>query len=151
MRFLHRHIKLIAVGLACAAAGAGASAVAVAGASTGAAGKTGTGTKAQRRLGPRTLIRRTVQADLVVATRKGFVHVEVARGQVKSVSGDQLTLVEGTRKASYQTVTLTLPADTRVRDDHQKSTLSAVKAGQRALVIQAPSRALVIAHTPPTG
>lgn len=147
MQFVHRHIKVIAVGLACAAAGAGASAVAVAGAST-----TPTGTRAAHRgLGPRALVRRTVQGDLVLATRKGFVHVKVARGLVKSVSGNQLTLTEGTRKASYATVQLTLPARTRVRDNRQKATLSAVKPGQRALVVQAPKRALVIAHTPRKG
>lgn len=146
MRFLHRHIRVIAVGLTCAAAGAGLSAIATAGATT-----SGSGKAAHRGLGPRAIIRRTVQGDLVVATRKGFVHVKVARGLVKSVSGNQLTLAEGTRKASYGTVQLTLPARTRVRDNRQKATLSAVKPGQRAVVIQAPKRALVIAHTPRKG
>ena len=146
MRFLHKHIKLITVGAACAAAGAGASAVAVAGASP-----TTSQTTTHRRLAPRALIRRTVQGDLVVATRHGFVHVDVARGQVESVSGSRLTLLEGTRKASYRTVQLNLPSHTRVRDDRRKSTLSAVKPGQRAVVIQAPNRALVIARTPSEG
>jgi hypothetical protein len=146
MRFLHRHIKLITVGVVCAGLGAAGSAVAVAGAST-----PGAATAAHARLRPRALIRRTVAAQLVVATRQGFVKVNITRGQVKSVSGHQLTLAEGTRRSTYKTVTLTLPAQTRVRDNHQKATLSQVSAGQRALVIRGPHRALVIAHTPKSG
>ena len=144
-RFLHRHLKLIAVGLVSAGIGAGAGAIAVAGASTPQT------TSAHDRLGPRALIRRTVQGQLIVATKHGFVHINVVRGRVKSVSGQQLTLVVGTRKAAYRTVTVTLPAYTRVRDDHQLATLAQVKPGQRAMVIRAPHRALVIAHTPRTG
>ncbi len=136
----------MAVGLICAGLGAGASAIATAGASTPAQGQARHG-----RLGRRALMRRVVQGQLILATRHGFVRVRIARGQVKSVSGQVLTLIEGTRKASYRTVQLTLPANTRVRDDHQRSTLSQVKAGQRAIVIRAPKRTLVIAHTPPAG
>jgi hypothetical protein len=145
MRFLHTHIKLITVGVVCAGLGAGASAVAVAGASTPAP------TATHARLAPRALIRRTVAAQLVVATRQGFVRVNVMRGLVKSVSGNQLTLAEGTRRSTYKTVTITLPARTRVRDNRQRATLSQVSAGQRALIIRGPHRALVIAHTPSSG
>jgi hypothetical protein len=145
-RFLHRHLKLIAVGLVCAGIGAGAGAIAVAGAST-----PQTTTGAHHRVGLRALIRRTVEGQLIVATKHGFVHVNVVRGQVKSVSGQRLTLVVGTRKAAYRTVTVTLPAYTRVRDDHQLATLAQVKPGQRAMAIRAPHRALVFAHTPRTG
>jgi hypothetical protein len=143
MRFLHRHIKLLSIGLICAALGAGASAVATAGASTPTPR-----TAPHARLGPRALIRRTVSAQLVVATPRGFVKVDVARGKVESVAGNQLRLVEGTRRATYRTVTITLPANTRVRDNRQKATLSRLAPGQRALVIRGPHRALVIARTP---
>jgi hypothetical protein len=64
------------------------------------------------------------------------------------VNGQQLTITEGTAKASYKTVTLTIPAGARVRDNRQKASLSDVKAGQRVIVIQAPKRTLVIARTP---
>jgi kynureninase len=146
MRFLHRHIKLITVGVLCAGLGASASAVAVAGASTPASCSA-----LHAGLRPRALIRRTVSAQLIVATRNGFATVNITRGQVKAVSGHQLTLVEGTRRATYKTVTITLPAQTRVRDNHQKATLSQVSPGQRALVVRGPHRALVIAHTPNRG
>ena len=145
-RFLNRNLKLIVVGLACAAVGAGASAIAAAGAST-----SQSGSAAHHRTGPRGLIRRIVHRQFVVATPRGFVHVSVVRGQVKSVSGNQLTLVEGTRRATYKTVTITLPAGTRVRDNRQLATLSDVKPGQRAMVIRTPRRTLVFAHTPQAG
>lgn len=87
----------------------------------------------------------------MVATRRGFVHVSIMRGQVRSIAGHRLTLLLGTRRASYRTVTVNLPAHTHVRDNHQRSTLSQVKPGQRALVIRAPHRALVIAHAPRAG
>jgi hypothetical protein len=147
MKFIHTHMKLIMVGLLCAALGAGGSAVAVA----GAAGTPPTSAAAHARPRPRALIRRTVSAQLVVATRKGFVKVDVARGEVKSVSANQLTLAEGTRRATYKTVTLTLPPGTRVRDNRRPATLSQISPGQRALVIRGPHRALVIAHTPRAG
>lgn len=88
---------------------------------------------------------------MVVATPRGFVKVNVARGKVKSVAGHRLTLVEGTRRATYRTVTITLPAGTRVRDNRHKATLGQISPGQRALVIKGPNRALVIAHTPIAG
>lgn len=142
-RLLKLNLKLVTVGLVCAGLGAGAGVIATAGASTPTSHAA-----PHRRLAPRALIRRVVQGQLVVATRHGFVHVRIDRGQVKSVSGSQLTLLVGTRRATYRTVTLTLPARTRVRDNHQKATLAQVKPGQRAIVIQAPKRALVIAHSP---
>lgn len=145
-RFLHRHLRLIAVGLVCAGAGAGASAIAVAGAST-----PQSSAAAHHRVGPRALIRRTVEASLLVHTKAGFVHVSLVRGLVKSVSGQKLTLAVGTRKTTYRTVTLTLPSTTRVRDDRQRATLAQVKPGQRAMVIRAPRRTVVIARTPKSG
>lgn len=141
----HSSLRLVIVGFVCAALGAGASAIAVAGASTPRAAA------AHHRLAPRALIRRTVQAELVVATPHGFVHVSVVRGMVKSISGHQLTLLVGTRRASYRTITVTLPSRTRVRDDHRSASLSQIRRGQRALVIRAPDRALVLARTPRLG
>jgi hypothetical protein len=141
----HGAPRLVAVGLICAALGAGASAIAVAGASTPHTGAV------HHRLRPRALLRRAVQAQLVVATRRGFVRVSLLRGTVRSIAGRRLTLLVGTRRASYRTVTVSLPARTRVRDNHERSTLSALRPGQRALIIRAPHRALVIAHAPRAG
>src|ERR1035441_6403817 len=63
--------------------------------------------------------RRTVQGSVVIATRQGF-----------------------------KTVTATIPANARVRDNGQKSTLSAVKDGQRVIVLTRPKNTFVIARAP---
>jgi hypothetical protein len=73
--------------------------------------------------------------------------VKFDRGTVKSVSGQRLTLVDGAaKKAPDETVTITIPATARVRDDRHRATLADVKPGQRATVIQAPKRTFVIAR-----
>lgn len=139
-----RYWKLGALALSCVAIGAGASVIADAGAATSHAA---TGKAAARALRPRALARRAVQGDVVVATKGGkFVTVTFARGVVSSVSGQQLTIAEGTKKATYRTVALTIPATARVRVNRQLGTLAGVKAGQRVMVIQAPQRTWVIAR-----
>ena len=70
----------------------------------------------------------------MVRTPDGFATVTFERGKVDSVSGQQLTITEGTPKASYKTVTVTVPTNAVVRDNRQKASLSDVKAGQRVLV-----------------
>src|SRR6202034_611438 len=90
---------------------------------------------------------RAVSGDVVVHTKTGFATVSFERGTVASVSGQQLTITEGTAKASYKTVTLTIPVNARVRDDRQKATLSDVKAGQRVLVLTGPKQTAVIARS----
>jgi hypothetical protein len=150
-RFNIRRVQLLTVALTCLAIGAGASAIATADASNTNAAKTHTRSTAHKaglvRL--RAVARRTVAGSFVVATKSGFVTVTVARGRVQAVSGQTLTLVEGTKAQTYRTVSLSLPATVRVRDNKQPSTLAQVTAGQRATVIIAPDRALVVAHTPP--
>jgi hypothetical protein len=96
---------------------------------------------------PRRLLGRAVHGDLVLAGKSGFQTVTFDRGFVQSVSGQQLTINEGTKKATYKTITLTIPADARVRDDGTKSTLGSLKPGQHVLVVQGPKRTLVIART----
>jgi hypothetical protein len=154
MSFIRKHSKMLLVAGSCAALGAGASAIATAGAATGnsgAAGKArpghvGTGHAGHLRAG-RGLARRAVHGQVIVPSKTGFVTVMFDRGTVKSVSGQQLTLTEGTKKATYKTVTLTIPADAHVRDNRQKSTLADVTAGQRATVVHTPTATFVIAHT----
>ncbi len=144
-------LKLGAVALVCVALGAGAGVIANSAASTSAPASASHAGRlhARGRLGG--LARRTVSATLVVHTKQGFADVTIARGTVQSASGNQLTLAEGTKTATYKTVTLTLPSNVRVWDNGQRSTsLSAVSQGQRALVIVGPRRAWVIAHTPKT-
>jgi hypothetical protein len=101
-----------------------------------------------RRGGLSRIARRAVHGDVVVHTRAGFRTVTFDRGVVDSVSGRQLTIAEGTPKATYRTVTLTIPATARVRDDKRTSSLESVKSGQRVLVLVTPQRTLVIARRP---
>lgn len=150
MSFIRRHTRVALVGASCAAAGIGAGAIATAGASTGNSSRPAAGNA--KKLGPmRRLAARGVQGSAVVHTRHGFATVSFERGRVDSISGRRLTIAEGTPKATYKTVTVTIPADAVVRDNRQKATLSAVKPGQRVIVVTAPRRTHVIARTPRTG
>jgi hypothetical protein len=146
MSFSTKHMRIVLVGLSAMAIGAGAGAIA----SAGAAGTHAAhGTRASHRAyGLRRLARRAVHGSIVVKTATGFQTITFNRGKVDSVSGRQLTMTDGTRRASDQTVTLTIPVTARIRDNHQPATLAALKPGQRVIVIQAPKRTFVIAHTP---
>jgi len=147
MSSIRKHSRLLVVAVCCVALGAGVSAIASAGAATGGAAKGSAATKRARSGGVKRFAARAVSGDVVVRTKTGFATVSFERGTVDSVSGQQLTINEGTAKASYKTVTLTIPVDARVRDDRQKATLSDVKAGQRVLVLTAPKQTFVIART----
>ncbi len=147
MTFMRSHLKLLALAAACVALGAAISAIATAGASTSTQAHQATaGTAAGRGRGAR-ILRRAVHGDFVVRTKSGFATVTIDRGTVVSVSGQALTLREGTTKATYKTVTLTIPANARVRADRAPASLSALRAGQRAMVITLPKRTVVIART----
>lgn len=143
-----RHTRLIVVAVCCVALGAGVSAIASAGAATS---STGHASGAGQHRGLVRLARRAVHGDIVVATRNGFATVTFDRGIVKSVNGRQLTINDGTRTATYETVTLTIPADAMVRDDGKVASLSAVRPGQRVAVLTGPKRTRVIARTPRGG
>ncbi len=147
MSFIRTHLKLITVAASCAVIGAGAGVITSAGAATSAP-TVSTAKGAQRWVRPRLALRRAVHGDLIVATKSGFVHVTFDRGLVRSVSGQQLTLTEGTKARTYKTITLTIPTSAHVRDNGRKATLADVTAGQRALVLQGPNQTVVIARTP---
>jgi hypothetical protein len=154
MSFISSHSRLLLVAVSCSVLGAGASAIATAGASTARPAKPASGSassKGHRTGDLRRLARRAVNGDLVVKTATGFATVSFERGKLDSVNGRQLTIAEGTKKATYKTVTVTVPANAVVRDDRHKATLSALKAGQRVVVLQAPKRTFVIARTPKGG
>jgi hypothetical protein len=153
MTFMRKHLKLLTIGAVCAGAGVGAGAIATAGAAgtstttttkhTAAMSATQAAAKARVRRG---LARRSIQGDVVVATRKGFATVTFNRGFVQSVSGRQLTIREGTKAATYKVVTLNIPAGAKVRDNGQGATLSQLTAGQRVGVLQGPKVTHVIAR-----
>jgi len=150
MTFIRRHLRTIAVGATCAAAGAGAGAIATAGAATSSSGHAGTAHRAARAGALRRLASHGVQGSAVVRTKTGFTTVSFERGKVDSVSGQQLTLTEGTPKAAYKTVTVTIPGNAVIRDNRHKATLSNLTSGQRVVVVTAPKRTYVVAHTPKT-
>jgi hypothetical protein len=147
MPSIRKHSRLLLVGVACVALGAGASAIAGAGATTSHSSQPAAKRTAHLR-GLRRYALRAVHGSVVVRDKSGFGTVTFDRGKVDSVAGRQLTLTEGTAKATYKTITLTIPAGAVVRDDRQKASLSDLKAGQRVLVLAAPKRTFVIARTP---
>jgi hypothetical protein len=150
---MRKHLKLVLVAAACVAIGAAGSAIATAGAASSGTTTTSSSTAKAARArgaGARALERRAVHADVVVATKSGFANVTVDRGFVQMVSGQQLTIREGTHKATYKSVTLTIPSSAKVRENRQASRLSALTPGQRVMVVQAPKRTWVIARTAKT-
>jgi hypothetical protein len=163
MSFLRSNSKLVTVALSCLAIGAGASAIASAGAATGKnhVVHLQNGVVHARRVGARGWFAahrgmrarmmgaaaHAVQGTITIATKHGFKTVSFTRGTVDSVSGSQLTLTEGNRPTAHRNVTLTIPAAAKVRDNRRASTLSALKAGQRVIVVNLPKRTVVIAHT----
>jgi hypothetical protein len=151
MSTIRRHSRLLLVAVCCVAAGAGISAIATAGASTSTPSPHTAAKHAKARTGGLRLLARAVQGSAVVRTAHGFATATFARGKVAAVTGQRLTITEGTPRAAYKTVTMTVPANAVIRDDRQKATLSAVKAGQRVLVLTAPQRTYVIARTPKAG
>jgi hypothetical protein len=150
MSFLRHNCKLVAVALCCLGVGAGASAIAGAGAATGNGSHSQRHFLAHRGLRAaqlRKLAGHAVHGTVVLAARHGFKTVSFDRGTVASVSGRQLTLTAGTARTAKRNLTVTIPSAARVRDNRQAASLSALKPGQRVIVIRAPKRTLVIAHT----
>ncbi len=141
-------LRLVSVGLACAVLGVGGGAVLNATARDG-GGHAARGDLAggqHGKHGAGRLLRHVVHGDLVVGHGKTFGNVTIDRGKVVSMTSSSVTIAEGTRKASYKTVTLPIPANARIRDNHKKATLADLKAGQRIMVVKLPKRTLVRAH-----
>ncbi|HEU0317075.1 MAG TPA: hypothetical protein VFR49_07080, partial [Solirubrobacteraceae bacterium] len=72
-----------------------------------------------------------VHAVQIVPNRAGdgFDTVTQDSGTVKSISGDRLTITEGTDKATYATPTLTLTPDATVERNLQQAKLADVQVG----------------------
>jgi hypothetical protein len=154
MSLIRRHVLLLFVSACSVAAGVGVSSIASAGAASPA--KAASAHRSAHRTAAKLRIRElrrlavgdAVEGDAVIHTKAGFVTVSFERGVVGSVSGQQLTMTESTRKASYKTVTLTIPSDAVIRDDRKVSSMTSLTAGQRVLVLTGPKRTLVVARTP---
>ncbi len=148
MRFMSKRLRLLALAASCVALGAGVSAIATAGAaSTTPAAHRATSARGAGVLSHLRALKHVVQGSVVVATKTGFATVTFERGRVQSVSGRQLTLVEGTKK-THRTVTLTIPGGAVVRDNGASASLGQLSAGLRAIVVTAPKQTYVVAHTP---
>jgi hypothetical protein len=90
---------------------------------------------------------RVVHAELVVARRDGtFPTITIDRGTITGVDGSTIHLREGTAKALYKTVDLTLPTDVIVRVNGRRGSLSDLHAGMRAGIAQLPKRTVVRAR-----
>ena len=88
-----------------------------------------------------------VHSDAIVPNDKGgFDSVTTDRGSFSSLSGDQLTISEGTKTAAYKTVTLTIPSHATVRRNGEQAKLSGLKAGDSVLVLQSPQGTFVAAR-----
>jgi hypothetical protein len=73
----------------------------------------------------------------VVPNKAGtaFDTVTLDGGTVQSVSGQELTIEEGTKTLKYKTVTLTIPAGATVRRDGKTAQLGDLQSGDHAIVI----------------
>ncbi len=147
-----RLAKVAAVAGACACVGVGAGVLGSASADNGSGAPAGAaGAKAGHQKhhgrhhgGP---LGRAVHVDAVVPDGKGgFARATIDRGFVQFVSGDRLTLREGTRRATYKTVTVTIPAGARVRENKRNAVLADLKPGQHAVVMRLPRRTVVRAR-----
>lgn len=64
----------------------------------------------------------------------GFDTVTMDGGTVQSVSGQQLTITEGTKTLTYKTVTLTIAANATVTRDGKSAQLSQLQSGDHVIV-----------------
>ena len=88
-----------------------------------------------------------VHSESVVPNDKGgFDTITMDQGSFASLSGDQLTITEGTSRATYKKATLTIPSGATVRRNDEKAQLSDLKAGDTVLVAQGPDGTVVDAH-----
>lgn len=66
----------------------------------------------------------------------GFDTVTMDSGTVQSVSGQELTITEGTKSVTYKTVTLTIPANATIQLDGKSAQLSELKSGDHITVCE---------------
>jgi hypothetical protein len=85
-----------------------------------------------------------VHSDAIVPNEKGgFDTITMDRGKFASLSGQDLTITEGTKTATYKTVTLTIPSDATVRRNGEDAHLSDIKSGDTVNVVQSPKGTFV--------
>ena len=88
-----------------------------------------------------------VHSESVVPNERGsFETVTMDRGMFSSLSGEQLTIAEGTKTATYKTVTLTIPSDAKVYVNGETAQLSDIKSGDTVTVVRSPAGTVVSAY-----
>ena len=91
-----------------------------------------------------------------------FINATEDSASVVSVSGDQLTIKEGTKSVTYKTLTLTIPSGATIKRNGSTAQLSALKAGDHVHVTKSSDGTTVFAddgthrpmgpgHGPPGG
>jgi hypothetical protein len=88
-----------------------------------------------------------VHSEMVVPTKSGddFETITQDSGKVESVSGDQVTITEGTDEATYKTATLDIPSDATVIRNGKKAELGDLQDGDQVHVSQSPEKTFVYA------
>ncbi len=150
-----RRIRMAAIGALCAAVGAGAG---IAG-STAKSGSKSARSSRSSAADPRPPFHRgpPVHAEEVVLNQAGtgFITATEDSGTVDSLSGDRLTIKEGTKTVAYKTVMLTIPANAKVYRNFAAAQLSDLKSGDRVHVSSSSDGTVVFAndasHMPPDG
>ena len=85
-----------------------------------------------------------VHSESIVPNEKGgFDTVTMDSGAFSSLSGERLTITEGTKSATYKTVTLTIPNNATVQRNGEKAQLSDIKSGDTVTVLESPSGTVV--------
>jgi hypothetical protein len=106
---------------------------------------TQSGTPAHPRL-RRVMFGGPVHAEVVVLNKAGTAWITVTEdnGTFSSLSGDQLTITEGTKAVPYKTVTLTIPADAKIIRNGKTAKLTDFVANDHIHVMQSSEGTIVI-------
>ncbi|UTI64986.1 hypothetical protein NBH00_01975 [Paraconexibacter antarcticus] len=144
-------MRATAIGAVCALAGAGAG-IAGAGAATKSptrsAGTTNGAMSIPRDGGPRGGHDRAVHAVETVLNKAGTAYISETEdnGTVKSVSGSDVTITEGTTAVPYQDVTVTIPSGATIQRNGSSATVADLKAGDDIHVSVSDDGTTVFAH-----
>ena len=90
-----------------------------------------------------------VHSESVVpnADGTGFDTVTMDSGNLESIDGTELTIKEGTDKATYKTVKIDVGSDAKVVRNHEEAKLSDLKEDDNVHVIQGPKGNFVMAES----
>lgn len=89
-----------------------------------------------------------VHAEMVVPNKNGdgFDRVTIDAGKIRTIDGTNLTITEGTDKATYGEPTIDVGGSATVVRNHQKATVGDLKEGDFARVVQGPGGTFVMAE-----